>query len=212
MRHRSMSLVAVGLAAVLLAASPVLGAKKVKFKAKPSVFDPEGTGTVEAAWVTHEGLPGAGKKGRSDHALLLRKDTATSTIAAAQAHISKERGVTLTELGFDYQAGGWCGAGAPRWNVVLEDGSLFFFGCAHGDVTETLTDRQSETWNRVRFTDADAFHSGVGPTSVWPGFGSAVVESLEVVFDEGTDVGPGFVWLDNLDINGKLIGKPGNSK
>jgi hypothetical protein len=36
-----------------------------------------------------------------------------------------------------------------------------------------------------------------------------------VVFDEGTDTpmtGTGLVRMDNLDVNGKLIGKPGNSK
>jgi hypothetical protein len=206
-------LMALGLAAVLLVGSPAVSAKKVKFKAKPSVFDPDGTGTVQAAWVTHEGLPGASNKGKSDHALFLQKDTVTATNAAAQAHISKEQGITLTELGFDYQDGGWCGAGAPRFNVVLEDGSLFFFGCSYGDVTAAFAaDRDGQSWNRVRFTDADAVHSGVGPTTAWPGFGNAVIESLEVVFDEGTEVGPGFVFLDNLDINGKLIGKPGNSK
>jgi hypothetical protein len=40
----------------------------------------------------------------------------------------------------------------------------------------------------------------------------AQVESIGVVFDEGTDVGVGFVRLDNLDVNGKLMGKPGNSR
>jgi hypothetical protein len=84
--------------------------------------------------------------------------------------------------------------------VVLEDGSLYFFGCSYGDVTLAFdTDRKGQSWNRVRFTDSDAVYSGVGPTSVWPGFGNAVIESLEVVFDEGTEVGPGFVYLDNLD-------------
>jgi hypothetical protein len=73
-----------------------------------------------------------------------------------------------------------------------------------------MTDSQGDVWNRVRFTDADAFPAdGV---SVWPGFGLAQVESIAVVFDEGTDVGVGFVRLDNLDVNGKLMGKPGNSK
>jgi hypothetical protein len=206
-------IVAVGLAAVMLAAAPAVSAKKPKFKAKPALYDPDGTGAVDAAWVTHQGLPGAGKKGKSDHALYLQKDTVTATNAAALAHISKEQGITLTELGFDYQADGWCGAGAPRFNVVLEDGSLYFFGCSHGDVMLGFaTDRKGDSWNRVRFTDADAVYSGVGPTSVWPGFGNAVIENLEVVFDEGTEVGPGFVYLDNLDVNGKLIGKPGNSK
>jgi hypothetical protein len=32
------------------------------------------------------------------------------------------------------------------------------------------------------------------------------------VFDEGTDVGPGFTFVDNLAINSTVIGKPGNVK
>src|SRR5918996_558714 len=104
------------------------------------------------------------------------------------------------------------GAGAPRYNVTLTDGSVFFFGCSWGDVVGTMVDSQGDMWNRVRFTTADAVYSGVGPTTVWPGFGVAQAQAVHVVFDEGTDVGPGFVRLDNLDLNGKLMGKPGNSK
>jgi hypothetical protein len=36
------------------------------------------------------------------------------------------------------------------------------------------------------------------------------VERIDIIFDEGDDVGPGFVYLDNININGTLIGKPGN--
>jgi hypothetical protein len=38
---------------------------------------------------------------------------------------------------------------------------------------------------------------------------------VEIVFDEGTDAGPdftGFVFIDNIDINGTLVGKPGAAK
>ncbi|MEK6206022.1 MAG: hypothetical protein AABM32_00100 [Chloroflexota bacterium] len=38
------------------------------------------------------------------------------------------------------------------------------------------------------------FEPFVGPTTY-----------IEIVFDEGTDVGPGEVKLDNIDINGTLI-------
>jgi hypothetical protein len=32
------------------------------------------------------------------------------------------------------------------------------------------------------------------------------------VFDEGTDMGVGFIYLDNININGVLIQKPGTAK
>jgi len=195
------------LAALLVLGAPAGAAKKTKFKAKPGTYDPGATGIVSSKWVTHQGLGDAGK---SDHALVLHKLGPTATEASAGASISKVKNVTLTELGFDYEVGGHCGAGAPRYNVTLTSGATFFFGCAHGTVTPWMVDSQGDAWNRVRFDDTDAFPAdGV---SVWPGFGVAQVESIAVVFDEGTDVGTGFVRLDNLDVNGKLIGKPGNSK
>ena len=214
-RNRSLALIA-GVATLALAmAGPALGVKKTKFKAKPFVSDPGATGIVSAKWVTHQGLVDAGK---SDHALVLQKNGTTATVASAGAAISKVKGLGLTELGFDVEDGTHCGAGGPRYNVTLSDGSLYFFGCSHGDMTPVGADSQGDTWTRVRFTDADAVYAG-GPTLVWPGLGLAEVQAIHVVFDEGTDtVGlpmgatPGLVRLDNLDVNAKLMGKPGNSK
>jgi hypothetical protein len=203
--RRSAPLV-LALIALLALGAPAGAAKKTKFKAKPFSFDPGATGIVSAKWVTHQGLGDAGK---SDHALVLQKQGTTATVASAGAAISKVNKLTLTELGFDYEVGGHCGAGAPRYNVTLTTGATFFFGCAHGDVVGTMTDSQGDVWNRVRFTHADAVPAD--GLSVWPGFGAAHVQGLSVVFDEGTDVGVGFVRLDNLDVNGKLMGKPGNS-
>jgi hypothetical protein len=40
---------------------------------------------------------------------------------------------------------------------------------------------------------------------------SGTVVGISIVFDEGTDVGAGFTHLDNIDVNGVLIGKPGNA-
>ncbi len=215
MRRDRTAVIASGLVLALALAGPAFGVKPVKFKAKPFTFDPGASGIVSAAWVTHQGLGDAGK---SDHALVLKKEGTTATVASSGAAISRVKNLVLTELGFDVEDGTHCGAGAPRYNVTLTDGSLYFFGCIYGDMTPAGADSQGDTWTRVRFTDADAFYGG-GPTLVWPGFGVAQVSALHVVFDEGTDtvglpVGttPGLVRLDNLDVNGKLMGKPGNSK
>jgi hypothetical protein len=212
---RRYAAIALALVALLAVGGSATAAKRSKFRAKPTVFDPDATGIVSSAWVTHQGLGDAGK---SDHALVLKKEGTTATVASSGAAISKVKNLVLTELGFDVEDGTHCGAGAPRYNVTLTDGSLFFFGCSHGDMTPLGADSQGDTWTRVRFTDADAAYAS-GPTLVWPGFGIAEVQALQVVFDEGTDtlglpVGTtlGLVRLDNLDVNGKLIGKPGNSK
>jgi hypothetical protein len=214
MRRNRTALIASGLVLSLVLAGsalagPPAGIALKRLKVKPSVFDPDGTGIVGSKWVTHQGLADAGK---SDHALVLRKEGTTATNASSGGSVHGVKNLVLTELGFDYEVGGHCGAGAPRFNVTLTDGTMFFFGCADGDVVGTLTDRDGDLWNRVRFTDAVAFPAdGV---SVWPGFGVAEAQAIHVLFDEGTDTPlvsgtPGFVRLDNIDVNGKLMGKPG---
>jgi hypothetical protein len=106
--------------------------------------------------------PGARCAGKSDHAPVLQKQETTATEASAGAGIRKVKNLTLTELGFDYEAGGHCGAGAPRFNVTLTTGATFF----------------------------SAAHTATSWAPTW-----AVASSA---------------WT--LDVNGKLMGKPGNSK
>lgn len=168
------------------------------FKARPWTYDPDGTGIVTSAWVANGGVEG--------HGLHLTKSGSTPTNASSGATIDGVSGITLTELGFDYRNDGHCGAGAPRFNVYTTGGTYFFFGCAYGVHTPVPG---TTNWTRVRFGAADAFPADGVSTFT---FGTTVVTGIDVVFDEGTDVGPGFVRLDNIDVNGTLIGKPGNAK
>jgi hypothetical protein len=195
MKTRSIAMVVGG----LLFAGVALAAKPSGFKARPWVFDPDGLGISEARWVANEGNPG--------HALYLTKMGLTTDFAASGASIDGVDGITLEELGFDVRNDGHCGAGAPRFNVYTADDVYFFFGCTYG--THEPAPGDSDDWTRVRFGDADAVPAGATP---WPGFGTAVVTAIDIVFDEGTDQGEGFTYLDNIDVNGTLIGKPGNAK
>jgi hypothetical protein len=188
---RTAALVSLALAGTAFAAS-------LHLKAQPWTYDPDTTGTIAAKWVANAGVEG--------HGLFLQKDAPTATNAAGGATISGFTG-TLTELGFDVRNDGHCGAGAPRFNVYTTNGTYYFFGCAYGVHTPVPG---NANWTRVRFGDADAFPAD-GVTT-WPGFGTAQVTGIDIVFDEGTDVGVGFAWLDNIDVNGTLIGKPGNAK
>ena len=147
----------------------------------------------------NEGIP--------NHALYLKKAATTPTNASAGASVDGTAGITLTELGFDYRNDSWCGAGAPRFNVYTTAGTYFFFGCRYGVHTPVPGE---PNWTRVRFGNADAFPAN--GTTAFPGFGTVVVTGIDIVFDEGTDVGVGYAWLDNVDVNGTLIGKPGNAK
>ena len=168
----------------------------------PGLFDPDGTGIVTAHWVTRVGLPD--DIGKANHALFLEKAGPTSVNASAFAVIGGIEGLTLTELGFDYKIDGHCGAGAPRFNVTLPDGRYFFFGCVYGNPQVTAP---APGWTRIRWKDGEGTVFPAGPYD-WPGFGKAVVQSIAIVFDEGTDAGVGSVLLDNININGSLIGKP----
>jgi len=165
------------------------------------------------AWRSHEGLPDA--KGNADFALYLQKLTATSTNAAGFAGITGVEGLLMSELDLSWlrrSNDGWCGAGAPRWNVGVDGSSgnhyTIFLGCAYADRSGTAPDG----WT------SDAFSPPViaGQLTSLLGFSAVdsadivagTVTSLAIVFDEGTDVGPGFVFLDNITVNAKTWTSP----
>jgi len=161
---------------------------------KPWTF--QGTGSsdqVAAQWVAQQGEPDAGN---SNHALYLQKFGPTADNSSAGASVDGVAGTTLTQLGFDYRNDGHCGAGAPRFDVFTTDNVDHFFGCIYGSHSPAGT----PGWTQVRFTPAD----GLPPVA--PG---EIVQSVDIVFDEGTDQGQGFVYLDNIDYNGMIAGKPG---
>ena len=172
--------------------------KNGKYSVKPFTVDPSDTDLVVSDWITHQGLPDSGKSG---HALYLQKDDLTANPGSACALVKpfKDRPVTdLTELGFDFLNGGHCTAGSPRF-VVRVDGVDFSLGCASGLASPAPDDPVN--WTRVRFTSVEFGAAGIPVTGN--------VESVQLVFDEGTDLGTGSVLVDNVDINTVLRGKPG---
>jgi len=80
---------------------------------------------------------------------------------------------TLTAASWDLGTGSYCGAGAPRLNVVTTDGKTHFFGCA-----------ANKSGNHVIFKlDAAGDGSGKG------GIVGKTVTSIDIVQDEtGTAV------------------------
>jgi hypothetical protein len=165
-----------------------------KLSVKPWTYDPGHTGIIVSAWTPGTGLPDAGG---SDHGLVLQKNGATETNAAAGASVDGVKGIKLTELGYDVKDGSHCSGGAPRFNVDASDGFHFVGACTNGTFAGSLTDSRGATWSRYRFSDAQAFPP-ISPT--------ATVNSIDVVFDE-----QGQAVIDNVDVNGTLVGKPGNS-
>ena len=159
----------------------------------PFSFAPRGLG---------EFVPGGGppalarwEKVSGDWQLFLAKNVPTAEIAAAGAQINGVSGLSTTGLtiGFTVESG-WCGAGAPRFNVRLANAGLVFLGCAHADLSGTFHS----------FTDGGIYGGVLFPTG-------DVVQSISIVFDEGTDVGPGFVYLDDITVGSDVAGAPGRS-
>lgn len=170
------------------------------FKARPGVFDPDRTRAVDARWVSGVGL--ADDRGKANFALYLQKAAPTPTFIAAGAVIDKVEGQPADgTYGFDYRNDGQCGAGSPRYNLEATDGFHFIGGCANGTASPA-----APGWTRVTF---DATNPGQAFPVVTPG---ATIVSLTLIVDEGTDTGPGYIYVDNLLVNGQLITKPGAAK
>jgi hypothetical protein len=204
----------------------------------PFEFDPYRTNLVRATWLTGTGCPtsadivtldvngnpqastfadtGCPSTDPKDHkfeGLLLSKIGPTENFAAAGAKLEGVKGMTITELGYDIRTGSHCGAGAPRFNVVTvgPTGPVnHFVGCSsppavHGGV--------STGWKRLRWGAAEL------AMAFPPLLPTDVVDSITIIFDEGTDTaggpdGPdssGLAILDNIDINRQLVGRgPGS--
>lgn len=154
-----------------------------------------------AAWKGHEGLPDA--RGNGDHSLYFQKQTLTADYAAGVAVIKGFEGTPVSELGtleFFWRTDGWCGAGAPRFNVTFENSGVrqtMFVGCQMMTPGETVTDDAGREWERRTYD---------GP---FPDAGT--ITSIIIVFDEGNDIGTGFVHLDNIRAGDKTWTGPADN-
>ena len=192
-------------------------------QAKPGEFDPAKSNLVQAAWMQGIGCPtlqafnnantgttdmyadsacptGDPKDGHNE-GLLLAKTGPTANNASAVVQLTDVKGITLTELGYDIRKSGaitasplgsHCGAGAPRFNVVTATGTTFI-GC---NSPPPMVTAFSQGWERLRWNT---------------GLPLDPVQAIFIIFDEGQDVGGGpdsfgASILDNIDVNGKLVG------
>jgi hypothetical protein len=178
---------------------------------------PDGFGPDSyAAWNAHEGLPDS--HGNSDQALYFQKMTATETNAAAVATITGLEGqplTALTGLQWEHRTDGWCGAGAPRWDIFVTGPGGFsntiFLGCAAAAHTP---DPSNPNWIIDTFPGLGAAVTAALPTGANPA--DFTISGLEIVFDEGTSeagvpLGPGFVYLDNIKVNDQTWTSPADN-
>jgi len=175
------------------------------------VLHPAGFGPNSyAAWKPGEGLPD--DKGTANDALYFQKFTTTATNAAGVAVFKGFAGLPSSDLiGLKFWDGtdGHCGAGAPRFNVLLQFTSgmkqYFFSGCNSGMILTGLTTtapngRVFEQREVVCYYPAMPNPPCISPLP--PG----TIVSIAIVFDEGTDQGQGFVFLDNIEVDSASTG------
>ena len=118
------------------------------------------------------------------------------------------KGITLTEIGYDLRKpgadtndprGSWCDGGAARFNVTTSDG-FWFVACNSPAGTVTAS---GGGWMRSRWTTG--YKDGVTLSPI-----TGTVQSISIVFDEGQDIGAdgsfGVAIIDNIDVNGALVG------
>jgi hypothetical protein len=158
--------------------------------------------------------------------LLLAKTGPTANWASAGANITGVKGVTLTELGYDIRKygpdtragarGSHCGAGAPRFNVTASDGVTYdFIGC-NSAATPATSEVDGQGWIRLRWGSGTilAFAANGPAAGTIVNISGIKVSSIQIVFDEGQDINPdffGFAVLDNIDVNGTLVGRGDNA-
>lgn len=175
---------------------------------------PSGFGQASlAAWKAKEGK--SDNHGNGDHALYFQKMVPTATVAAGVAEIRGFDNVQfsqITGLSWEHRIDGHCGAGAPRWTVAAREGderTFVHIGCAAALHTPAGADDEGRQWIRDSYTGASilvALANGLAvSTNPAVDLTNATVDALFIIFDEGNDVGPGFVYLDNItvEINGQ---------
>jgi len=190
--------------------------------ARIQTFDTAGNPTVRGSYTddscsTANG--GGDPRDKNNEGLLMAKTGPTPNDAAAVADLQGVKGMELTELGYDIRKpgsdgaagsrGSHCGAGAPRFDITLQgDSNIYFIGCNSPAATASTP---GDGFIRLRWGDGstlNAYQNGVTLTNI----SGRTVKSISIVFDEGQDAsgGPdnfGLAVLDNIDVNGTLVGR-----
>jgi len=206
----------------LMMAGAAVAKSSWKIKATPLVVDPAATGSVVARWDSRAGLPDniksskakLPKKIKPGHALYLAKADAAATGASARVLIDGVQGITLNEIGWDIRTDGSCSATSPRFEIVTQDNVIHTIGC---DSATVSVESPASGWERIRYDLASATPP-IDSAATDPA--TRTVQSITIVLDGGqttdTTTGqvtdPGFVYIDNIDINNLWIQKPGTAQ
>jgi hypothetical protein len=176
----------------------------------------DSSGTLQEGTYTDPACPTGDDRDNGNEGVLLAKTGPTANFASALV-ILNQVPETITELGYDIRKpgpsvdprGSHCGAGAPRFNIITEQGQTFFLGCNSppAPVQQTGTG-----WLRLRWGAGAPLQAFSAATGALVNVSGLNVDRLLIVFDEGQDAagGPdqfGAAILDNIDVNGVLVGQ-----
>lgn len=192
----------------------------------PFEVDPNNVNLAKATWLSGTGCAptggtdpfcaGGDPKDKKNEGLLLAKTGATANFVAAGARINGVKGTVLTSLGYDLRKpldtadprGSHCGAGAPRFNVVI-GGVNYFVGC---NSPVPVQNPLGAGWIRLTWGVPGTLMAfgPLGPVNI----SGATVDAIQIIFDEGQDTGPdnfGLAVLDNIKVNNQVAGRgPGS--
>jgi hypothetical protein len=168
-------------------------------RAWPFSYDPASSNTVAATWMDNTGVTSsaATNSDTRNQGLLLSKTSAASNQAQAGVVVRDVEGMSITALGYDIRNGGQCTATSPRFAIVTTDEVVHKTGCATG----TSQPAPAAGWRRLRFDPANPAQMNPPITT------GSKVKSVYLLMDGGPETGASIVVLDNININGKMIGK-----
>jgi len=184
---------------------------------KAQVFQPPDFSTTAQETVTDPACTTGDSRDKTVQGLLLAKTGPTANNASATARL-QDVPSHVTELGYDIRKpgadtsagvrGSHCGAGAPRFDIVTRSGHIFFIGCNSPPAT---TQTPGLGFIRLRWEGTTlAFPQRATDTPT--ALSALDVRSITIVFDEAQDAGGapdqfGAAILDNVDVNGTLVGR-----
>jgi hypothetical protein len=169
------------------------GGREDDSEVRPFTFDPGAKSMAEATWLDGHGVPYTSKKDPTSQGLVLRKNPSGPSSAIAGAALKGAAGSQLTALSFDLRSDSECSRRAPQFVVVTTDEVVHKASCASGTIQRLAV----PGWQRVSFDPARQLSPAVTP--------GMAVKTIALVMDHS--VGTGMAVLDNINLNGRYVGK-----
>jgi len=219
-------IVGVVLGSLVLAAS-AYGAVNQFHVAQTGTYDPAKTFLVGADWQSGIGCPTHSKvatypsttttgaytdpacktgdvNDKQNTGLVLAKTGPTSNNAESFVELKDLKGVTPTELGYDLLKPG--GSGSPMFQLEMQNGDVYYVG-RNSPAPDSQT--TGNGWLRLRWGGSTPLQGYLNGLTLQPVTGK--IKRALIVLQDGQDPSTpdynGLAVLDNIDVNGTLVGQ-----